>query len=73
MLDIILPDISGYEIIKKIKLDNKLRDLPVYFLTAIPKHEVEKKAKELKASGFILKPFNLSDLDVVIDLLKEKK
>jgi CheY-like chemotaxis protein/metal-responsive CopG/Arc/MetJ family transcriptional regulator len=72
LLDIILPDISGYEILEKMKANDKLKNIPVFFLTAIPSVEVEKKAAELGATGSIMKPFNLSDLDVLSNYLKKK-
>jgi CheY-like chemotaxis protein len=71
LLDIILPDINGYEILEKMKADDKLKDIPVFFLTAIPSVEVEKKAAELGAAGSILKPFNLTDFDVIRKFLKK--
>ncbi|MHA1931092.1 MAG: response regulator [Promethearchaeota archaeon] len=71
LLDIILPDINGYEILEKMKADDKLKNIPVFFLTAIPSVEVEKKAIELGAAGSILKPFNLTDFDVIQKLLKK--
>lgn len=72
LLDIILPDINGYEILKRMKADDKLKGIPVYFLTAIPSIEVEKKAQELGAAGSILKPFNLTDFDIISKYLKKK-
>ncbi len=72
LLDIILPDINGYEILDRMKADDKLKSIPVYFLTAIPNVEVEKKVVELGAAGSILKPFNLSDFDVITKNLKKK-
>jgi CheY-like chemotaxis protein len=72
LLDILLPDINGYEILKRMKANSKLKDIPVYFLTAIPSIEVEKKALELGATGSILKPFNLTDFDVIYKYLKKK-
>lgn len=72
LLDIILPDINGYEILKRMKADDKLKGIPVYFLTAIPSVEVEKKAQELGAAGSILKPFNLTDFDIISKYLKKK-
>ena len=71
LLDIVLPDINGYEILKRIRTNSKLKDIPVFFLTAIPFIEVEKKAQELNATGSILKPFNLTDFDVIHSLLKK--
>ena len=72
LLDIILPDINGYEILNRMKADDKLKSIPVYFLTAIPNVEVEKKVVELGAAGSILKPFNLSDFDIISKYLKKK-
>jgi CheY-like chemotaxis protein len=61
LLDIILPDLSGYDLCKMIKSDKKLHDIPVYLLTAIPGSEVQKKLNDIKADGYILKPFDFSD------------
>ena len=72
LLDIILPDINGYEILNRMKADDKLKSIPVYFLTAIPSVEVERKVIELGAAGSILKPFNLSDFDIISKYLKKK-
>ncbi|MFX0002394.1 MAG: response regulator [Candidatus Hermodarchaeota archaeon] len=69
LLDIILPDISGYEICKMIKEHDKYKQIPVYLLTAIPGSEVEKKMGETKADGYILKPFDFSDFEVVFQYL----
>lgn len=72
LLDIILPDINGYEVLKRIRADSKLKELPVFFLTAIPNIEVEKKITKLGATGAILKPFNLSDFDTLHKYLNIK-
>jgi len=48
---------------KKIKSDERFSKIPVYFLTAIPGSEVDKKLAETKADGYILKPFDLSEFD----------
>lgn len=72
LLDIILPDINGYEILKRIRAEEKLKDIPVFFLTAIPSVEVEKKSLDLGATGSILKPFNLTDFDVIYKYLEKK-
>jgi len=46
-------------------------DLPIFFLTAIPGTEVERKTEELGADGFILKPFNLSDFTIIFKYLNK--
>jgi CheY-like chemotaxis protein len=72
LLDIILPDLSGYDICKSIKSDKLYQNIPVYFLTAISGSEVESRLEETGANGYILKPFNFSDFDVLFKLLKKK-
>jgi len=72
LLDIILPDLNGYEVLKRIRVDKKLKDIPVFFLTAIPSIEVEKKIEDLGANGAILKPFNLVDFNVIQKYLNEQ-
>ena len=71
LLDIILPDINGYEILERIRANEKLNKIPVFFLTAIPSVEVEKKSLDLGATGSIFKPFNLTDFDVIYKYLKK--
>jgi len=70
LLDIILPDYSGYDICKQIKMNKELKIIPVFLLTAIPGSEVEKHMEETHADGFILKPFDFSDFQIVFNHLK---
>jgi DNA-binding response OmpR family regulator len=72
LLDIILPDISGYDICNTIKTDNSFKKIPVYFLTAISESEVKKNFQKYGADGYILKPFNFSDFDVIFEILNGK-
>ncbi len=58
-----------YEICKMIKDHKKYNEVPIYLLTAIPGSEVEKKMQETKADGFILKPFDFADFEVVFQYL----
>ena len=69
-LDLILPDISGYEVFKTIKTISTLKKVPIFFLTAIPPSEVEKKAQALKPTGIIYKPFNLADFNEIYKYLE---
>ncbi len=69
LLDIILPDASGFTICKKIKAFEKFRDIPVIYLTAVPRNQVNEKMEETKADGYILKPFDLADFDFVFKFL----
>jgi len=72
LLDIILPDISGYDICHTIKTDKAFKKIPVFFLTAISASEVKKHLQKSLADGYILKPFNFSDFDVIFEILNGK-
>jgi CheY-like chemotaxis protein len=69
LLDIILPDVSGFEICKQIKQNKKYKDIPVIFLTAIPGFKVQEKMEETQANGYILKPFDLVDFEFLFKYL----
>ncbi|TXT53208.1 MAG: Signal transduction response regulator [Promethearchaeota archaeon] len=69
LLDILLPDNKGYEICKKIKGDERLKDIPVYYITAVPKNEVNEKLKETQAEGYFSKPFDMVDFKELIESL----
>lgn len=69
LLDILLPDVSGFEICKRLKSHEKLKNTPVIYLTAVPEHKVKEKIQETRAEGYILKPFDLSDFEFVFKYL----
>ncbi len=73
LLDIILPDLDGYDICKIIKNDKEFSNIPVYFLTAIAGLEVEKKLDTTGADGYILKPFNFSDFEPILEYIRKSK
>jgi CheY-like chemotaxis protein len=72
-LDIILPDISGYDIAKSIRSDTNNKDVQIIFLTAVPNSEVSEKMTELGVDGLISKPFKLKDFDIIEKILKKNK
>ncbi len=68
LLDILLPDNSGYEICKTLKFDDKykrFKNTPIYYVTAVPEVEVAKKLKETGAEGYFLKPFNFREFEIL--------
>jgi CheY-like chemotaxis protein len=69
LLDIILPDISGYDICKEIKSNKRLKNIPVFYLTAVTRDRVEEKLNETMADGFILKPFDLPALEFLFEFI----
>lgn len=62
LMDIIMPEESGYEAIIRLKDDPVLADIPVIFLTSMTSSEDEHKGFELGAVDYVTKPFNSTTL-----------
>lgn len=62
LLDIIMPHIDGLAVLNKLRGMNRSKKPHVIMLTAFGQEEVMKKAVDLGASYFILKPFDLDNL-----------
>lgn len=58
LLDIMMPDLSGYAVCEQLKANPATRDIPVIFLTAITSTDDERRGLELGAVDFITKPVN---------------
>ena len=58
LLDIIMPDMDGYEIIKALKSSDATKDIPVIFVTGLSGSAEESKGLILGAEDYIAKPFN---------------
>ena len=58
LLDIIMPDMSGYEVITELKNSDRTREIPVIFITGLSGVEDEEKGFLLGAADYITKPFN---------------
>jgi diguanylate cyclase (GGDEF)-like protein len=77
LLDIMLPDMDGYEIIKRMKNNDNQKDIPVIFITVLDSAEDEEKAFQLGAVDFITKPFHPSIVKLrvknQINLIEQKQ
>ncbi len=58
LLDLVLPDMDGIDILKKIKEADKTKDIPVFILTNYSSEDVKKKGLKLKAEEYITKADN---------------
>ena len=62
VLDLMLPNRSGFEVLKEIKSDPELRHLPVMVLTAKGQPQDRHLAESIGAEAFMTKPFSNSAL-----------
>ena len=58
LLDIMMPEMDGYEVLEHIKENPETRDIPVIFITAADANINERKGLEAGAVEYIEKPFN---------------
>jgi two-component system, OmpR family, phosphate regulon response regulator PhoB len=62
LLDVMLPEISGYEICQSMRMDPTLADVKILMMTARGSAIERRKGMALGADGFIAKPFELKEL-----------
>ena len=58
LLDIMMPEMDGYEVCRRLKADPQTRDIPVIFVTAMGEVEDEAKGLDLGAVDYLTKPVN---------------
>ena len=58
LLDVIMPEMDGYEVIEALKKSPKTRDIPVIFITGLDSIDAEEKGLGLGAADYITKPFH---------------
>ena len=58
LLDLMMPQLSGLDVLAHIRADERLKDLPCIILTAAGQEQQHRRALELGASEFMTKPFS---------------
>ena len=59
LLDVMMPQMDGYETCRRLKADPRLRAIPVIFVTALGDSDAESAGLALGAADYITKPFNV--------------
>ncbi len=73
LLDLNLPQISGFDVLGRIANSDELFDIPVIIVSGIYDEATKSRAHSLGAAGFIEKPVNLDELFSVIEKILEGK
>ncbi|NJK59393.1 MAG: response regulator [Oscillatoriales cyanobacterium SM2_1_8] len=58
LLDIMMPEVDGYEVLQTIKSDEGLRNIPVIMISAMEEIESVMKCMEMGAEDYLTKPFD---------------
>jgi sigma-B regulation protein RsbU (phosphoserine phosphatase) len=73
LLDIMMPEMNGFQVLEHLKADEKLRDLPVIMISALDEIESVIRCVELGAEDYLAKPFNPTLLRARVGASLEKK
>ncbi|MCI2425672.1 response regulator [Candidatus Acetothermia bacterium] len=71
LLDLNLPKIDGFEVLKEIKQDQQLRRIPVIVLTISTREEDAVRAYDSGAASYMSKPVNSEDFEKLITTVQE--
>jgi phosphoserine phosphatase RsbU/P len=73
LLDIMMPDLNGYQVLEQLKVDSRLRHVPVIMISAVEELESVVRCIELGAEDYLPKPFNSTLLRARVGACLEKK
>lgn len=62
LLDIMMPDMDGFETLRNMRSESVSKDIPVIMLTSVNEMDDVKKCIGLGANDYVLKPYNMDDL-----------
>lgn len=62
LLDVLMPDLNGYEVCKRLKQDPRLSHIPVVFITAKARSEDIVRGFQAGAADYVAKPFNKAEV-----------
>ncbi|MEE9551599.1 MAG: response regulator [Gammaproteobacteria bacterium] len=73
LLDIMMPEIDGYEVCRQLKADEKTHEIPVIFVTAMGQESDETKGLEIGAVDYITKPISSAIVEARVKVQIERK
>ena len=69
VLDLMLPEVDGYEVLKALRRDDRTADVPILLLTARREEEERIRGVEYGADDYVTKPFSARELGLRVQAL----
>jgi two-component system cell cycle response regulator len=73
LLDLLLPDMSGFDVCQQVKNSDKGRDIPIIVITCLDDLDSKIKCIELRTDDYLVKPIIARELQARVKILLEKK
>jgi len=67
ILDLLMPDKNGWEVLEELKANPVTRDIPVIICSMMKQPRAIEKAKEMGAFAYMRKPFDTSELIAMVE------
>jgi len=62
-LDLMMPEIDGFQFLKYVKSDSQLSSIPIFIITALDDPQARGQTQKLGAAEFFRKPLNISNIE----------
>lgn len=66
LLDIVLPEINGFDLIYQIKQDAQTAHIPIIAITGLTNTDYKIQVKQAGCDDYLIKPFLIEDLEVIL-------
>jgi CheY-like chemotaxis protein len=73
MLDLMMPDMDGRQVLKTMKDDPKMSDIPVIIVSALREKETVLQCLEMGATGYLIKPYQQEDIRLRVQSVLSNK
>ncbi len=72
ILDVMMPEVDGYTVAKRIRENNKIKDTPIIMLTALGMLQDKVKGFDIGVDDYLVKPFEIDELKVRVRALLKR-
>ncbi len=72
LLDIMMPNWSGFALCRELRLVDGLKDVPIYFVSAYTAVDVQDNTRNVGANGILFKPIRIKDIMPILETVKAR-